>query len=70
MEVSLDFSLICFYRKLNADRERHAQVQTGACAVANVINPKPEDSVAVFGLGGVGMSAIMVIQPHGHPQSI
>lgn len=28
--------------------------------MANVINPKPDDSVGVFGLGGVGLSAIMV----------
>lgn len=36
------------------------RVQTGACAVVNVIRPSPEDSVGVFGLGGVGLSAIMV----------
>lgn len=35
-------------------------IQTGACAVVNIINPKPEDSIAVFGLGGVGLSAVMV----------
>ena len=34
-------------------------IQTGACAVVNIIQPKPSDSVAVIGLGGVGLSAIM-----------
>jgi Zn-dependent alcohol dehydrogenase len=34
-------------------------IQTGACAVANIIHPQPSDSVAVIGLGGVGLSAIM-----------
>jgi Zn-dependent alcohol dehydrogenase len=34
-------------------------IQTGACAVANIIQPQPSDSVAVIGLGGVGLSAIM-----------
>ena len=42
---------------------REIIVQTGACAVVNVIKPQPSDSVAVFGLGGVGLSAVMVEKP-------
>ncbi|HEY0442032.1 MAG TPA: NAD(P)-dependent alcohol dehydrogenase [Xanthobacteraceae bacterium] len=34
-------------------------VQTGAGAVLNVIQPKAGDSIAVFGVGGVGLSALM-----------
>jgi aryl-alcohol dehydrogenase len=34
-------------------------VQTGAGAVLNCIKPKKGSSIAVFGCGGVGMSAIM-----------
>lgn len=34
-------------------------IQTGACAVTNQIKPQPSDSVAVIGLGGVGLSGIM-----------
>jgi len=34
-------------------------VNTGAGAVLNRLDPKPGDSVAVFGCGGVGMAAIM-----------
>jgi aryl-alcohol dehydrogenase len=33
--------------------------QTGAGAVLNVCKPKPGDSLAVFGAGGVGLSALM-----------
>lgn len=33
--------------------------QTGAGAVLNVCKPKPGDSLAVFGVGGVGLSALM-----------
>lgn len=33
--------------------------QTGAGAVLNVCQPKPGDSLAVFGVGGVGLSALM-----------
>ena len=33
--------------------------QTGAGAVLNIMKPRPGDSVAVFGCGAVGMSAIM-----------
>lgn len=40
-------------------------VQTGACAVVNIIHPTPEDSVAVFGLGGVGLSAVMAARALG-----
>jgi Zn-dependent alcohol dehydrogenase len=35
-------------------------MQTGACAVTNVAKLGPDDSLAVFGLGGVGLSALMV----------
>ena len=35
-------------------------VQTGACAVVNVLKPNTDDSIGVFGLGGVGLSAVMV----------
>jgi aryl-alcohol dehydrogenase len=34
-------------------------VQTGAGAVVNVLQPGPGSSLAVFGLGGVGMAAVM-----------
>ncbi|MEO6340249.1 MAG: NAD(P)-dependent alcohol dehydrogenase [Caulobacteraceae bacterium] len=34
-------------------------VETGAGAVMNVLRPRPEDTLAVFGVGGVGMSAVM-----------
>ena len=33
--------------------------QTGAGAVLNVMKPEPGDSVAVFGVGAVGLSALM-----------
>ncbi len=33
--------------------------QTGAGAVLNVCKPRPGDSIAVFGVGGVGLSALM-----------
>jgi len=33
--------------------------QTGAGAVMNVMQPKPGDSIAVFGTGGVGLSGLM-----------
>jgi aryl-alcohol dehydrogenase len=33
--------------------------QTGAGAIFNVIRPKPGDSVALFGVGAVGLSALM-----------
>lgn len=33
--------------------------QTGAGAVINVLSPKPDSSLVVFGSGGVGMAAIM-----------
>ena len=35
-------------------------VHTGAGAVANTVQVRPGDSVAVFGVGGVGMSAIQM----------
>jgi aryl-alcohol dehydrogenase len=34
-------------------------VQTGAGSVLNVLQPRPGDSVAVFGAGAVGMSAVL-----------
>ena len=34
-------------------------VETGAGAVMNVLRPGPEHTLAVFGVGGVGMSAVM-----------
>jgi len=34
-------------------------VQTGAGAVLNVLRPGPGDSIAVFGVGAVGMSAVL-----------
>lgn len=33
--------------------------QTGAGTVLNVLKPKKEDSVAIFGMGGVGLAALM-----------
>ncbi len=34
-------------------------VQTGAGAVVNVLQPQPDSRLVVFGLGGVGMAAVM-----------
>ena len=34
-------------------------VQTGAGAVMNVLRPLPSSSIAIFGAGGVGLSAVM-----------
>lgn len=34
-------------------------VQTGAGAVLNALRPRPQDGVAIFGLGAVGLSAVM-----------
>ena len=34
-------------------------IQTGAGAVLNVLRPQPGSSLAVFGIGGVGLAAIM-----------
>src|SRR5436190_10279221 len=34
-------------------------VQTGAGAVMNVLRPLPDSSIAIFGAGGVGLSAVM-----------
>lgn len=42
--------------------------QTGAGAVLNAIKPKPGDSFAVFGVGAVGLSALMAAKIAGcHP---
>ncbi|MEC3954701.1 NAD(P)-dependent alcohol dehydrogenase [Nocardia sp. CDC153] len=40
-------------------------VQTGAGAVANVMKPGPNDSIAIFGVGGVGMAALMAARAIG-----
>ena len=40
-------------------------IQTGACAVVNIIKPSSGDSVGVFGLGGVGLSAVMAAKALG-----
>lgn len=37
--------------------------QTGAGAIVNIAKAVPEDTVAVYGCGGVGLAAIMVSQP-------
>ena len=34
-------------------------IQTGACSVVNIMKAQPDESVAIFGLGGVGLSALM-----------
>ncbi|KAM0335184.1 hypothetical protein ACHAQA_000225 [Verticillium albo-atrum] len=33
--------------------------QTGAGTILNVLKPKPQDSLIIFGLGGVGLAALM-----------
>lgn len=33
--------------------------QTGAGTVLNVLKPRPEESIVIFGLGGVGLTALM-----------
>lgn len=40
-------------------------VQTGAGAVFNAMKPVPGESFAVFGVGGVGLSALMAAKLHG-----
>jgi len=54
-------------------------IQTGAGAVLNVLKPGMEDTIAVFGCGAVGMSAIMaaavagcekIIAVGGNPESL
>ncbi|MDO4649244.1 MAG: NAD(P)-dependent alcohol dehydrogenase [Eubacteriales bacterium] len=45
-------------------------VQTGAGAVLNAISPNVEDSIAIFGCGAVGMSAIMAAKVAGCRQII
>lgn len=42
-------------------------IQTGAGAVMNALQPKAGDSIAVFGAGSVGMSAIMAAAAVGCP---
>lgn len=37
-------------------------IPTGAGLVMNELNPKPGSTIAVFGLGGIGMSALMATQ--------
>jgi aryl-alcohol dehydrogenase len=40
-------------------------VQTGAGSVMNVLQPKPGESLVVFGAGGVGLSAVMAAAVEG-----
>ncbi|KXL51195.1 hypothetical protein M433DRAFT_155943 [Acidomyces richmondensis BFW] len=40
-------------------------IQTGACSVVNVIKPKQTDCIAIFGLGGVGLSALIAAKAIG-----
>ncbi|WP_059008850.1 NAD(P)-dependent alcohol dehydrogenase [Streptomyces specialis] len=40
-------------------------IQTGVGAVLNVLRPRPGDSVAVFGAGAVGLSAVMAARLSG-----
>lgn len=40
-------------------------IQTGSGTVVNVAQAKPDDSIAVIGLGGVGLSAIMAAKLRG-----
>ena len=40
-------------------------VQTGAGAVLNVLAPKPGSGIAIFGVGGVGLSALMAAKLSG-----
>jgi aryl-alcohol dehydrogenase len=40
-------------------------VQTGAGAVFNAMKPQPGESFVVFGVGGVGLSAMMAARLHG-----
>mgnify|MGYP001591888333 CR=1 FL=1 len=40
-------------------------VQTGAGTVLNVLKPKPTEHVAVWGLGGVGISALLATKSLG-----
>lgn len=42
-------------------------VQTGYGAVSNVLRPAPGDTVAVFGAGAVGLSAVMAL---GHAEDV
>jgi Zn-dependent alcohol dehydrogenase len=44
--------------------------QTGAGTVLNVLKPKMDDSIAVFGLGSVGLSALMAAKYMGAGQII
>ena len=39
--------------------------QTGAGTILNVLKPKPTDSVVVYGLGGVGLAAVMAAKSLG-----
>lgn len=40
-------------------------LQTGAGAVLNVLNPQPHQTLAVFGVGSVGLAAIMAAKARG-----
>ena len=39
--------------------------QTGAGTVLNVLKPQTDDSIVVFGMGGVGLSALMAAKYRG-----
>ncbi|KAI8933131.1 hypothetical protein NX059_009772 [Plenodomus lindquistii] len=45
--------------KMNLYAPLGCGVQTGAGTVLNVLKPGPDDSIAIFGLGTVGLSALM-----------
>jgi aryl-alcohol dehydrogenase len=45
-------------------------IQTGAGTVLNVLKPEPGESIAVFGCGGVGLSAVMAAKIAGCTQII
>jgi aryl-alcohol dehydrogenase len=40
-------------------------LQTGAGSVLNVLDPEPGESIAIFGLGGVGLGALMAAKAAG-----
>lgn len=44
--------------------------QTGAGTVLNVLKPQPEDSIAIFGMGSVGLTALMAAKYLGIKQII
>ncbi|EME43732.1 hypothetical protein DOTSEDRAFT_79733 [Dothistroma septosporum NZE10] len=44
--------------------------QTGAGTVLNILKPEPDDSIVIFGLGAVGLSALMAAKSLGLQQII